>query len=298
MKMRTLKCNLAIFSLFLALFFFACDDDPDPETRGFISMELEGLPDLGPDFVYEAWLVRPGSFNSIGTFTVNSMGEPSQDMYEVHVAELAEAGSFMISIERAPGATGVVPSPTRLLAGNFQAIEANLRIEHPLALGTSFNSSMGGYILATPTDGMNNNETSGIWFLNPTAGPGPSLVLPILPEGWVYEGWTIIDGTPVSTGRFLEVDEPDSGNPHSGMIGAPSFPGEDFLNNAPAGLTFPTDLSGDMVVITVEPEPDNSPAPFVIKPLGGQIPDPAADHVFYPMNTGLLVDVPTGHVER
>ena len=47
------------------------------------------------------------------------------------------------------------------------------------------------------------------------------------------------------------------------------MPGEDFFLNAPVGETFPLDVRGRMVVISVEPVPDDSPAPFAMKPLVG-----------------------------
>ena len=53
--------------------------------------------------------------------------------------------------------------------------------------------------------------------------------------------------------------------------------------NAPAGLTFPTDISGGTAVISVEPYPDNGAEPFAIKPLIGNIPQNAAVHYNYPM---------------
>ena len=46
----------------------------------------------------------------------------------------------------------------------------------------------------------------------------------------------------------------------------------------------PTDLSGGTVVISVEPFPDDDPAPFVLKPLLGVAADNASDHVSYPLD--------------
>jgi hypothetical protein len=141
---------------------------------------------------------------------------------------------------------------------------------------------MGQYILATPTDGVNNNEKSGIWFLDISSGaPAAALSLPALPEGWIYDGWAVIDGQPVTTGKFSSVSSTDDAAPFSGSQAGPPFPGEDFLENAPAGLTFPTDLSGGKAVISIEPVPDNSDAPFLLKPLLGDIPQNAADHTLY-----------------
>ena len=55
-------------------------------------------------------------------------------------------------------------------------------------------------------------------------------------------------------------------------MGNPPFPGEDFIVNAPDGLTFPTDLRGETIVVSIEPADDDSPAPFAFKPLAAEIP--------------------------
>ena len=63
-----------------------------------------------------------------------------------------------------------------------------------------------------------------------------------LPAGWKYEGWAVINGIPVSTGTFTNISDFDEADPYSSTMPGPPFPGEDFLINAPAGLTFPTDI--------------------------------------------------------
>ena len=82
----------------------------------------------------------------------------------------------------------------------------------------------------------------------------------------------MIDGQPVSTGRFVDPGAPDDFSGFSGPDGSPPYPGEDFIVNAPDGLSFPTDLRGDTVVISIEPADDDSPAPFAFKPLAAEIP--------------------------
>ncbi|MEJ6733995.1 MAG: MBOAT family O-acyltransferase [Flavobacteriales bacterium] len=75
---------------------------------------------------------------------------------------------------------------------------------------------------------------------------------------------------PISTGTFTEFNSVDSGNPFSGTQSnaGPPVPGEDFFLNAPTGETFPLNIRGRKVVITIEPNPDNSPlTPFLLKPL-------------------------------
>ncbi len=97
----------------------------------------------------------------------------------------------------------------------------------------------------------------------PDAGPGPTLELPTLPAGWVYEGWVVGPDGPVSTGRFLMAsgDDSDVGGISAGPHGTPPFPGQDYINPA-------FDLTdGFAAVISIEPDPDNSPGPFTFKPL-------------------------------
>ena len=68
--------------------------------------------------------------------------------------------------------------------------------------------------------------------------------LPALPGGLHYEGWAVIDGVPVTTGRLTSPSGADEAAPFSGPNPGPPFPGEDFLGNAPIGLVFPTNLAG------------------------------------------------------
>jgi hypothetical protein len=84
---------------------------------------------------------------------------------------------------------------------------------------------------------------------------------------------------------------------YSGTNGAPPFPGEDFLVNAPAGLSFPVDIRGGNVVISVEPVPDNSAAPFLLKPLAHMPAAVAAVHSALSMNQN-LASIPSGSFMR
>ena len=142
------------------------------------------------------------------------------------------------------------------------------------------------------------NESSGIWFLNNSGStPVAGLSLPTLPAGWKYEGWAVKNGTPISTGVFTNPSAADASSIYSGTTAGPAFPGEDFLVNAPSGLTFPTDLKGGMAVISIEPYPDNSPAPFLLKPLVHSIPADAAVHTVLNMNLN-VASFPTGTFSR
>ncbi len=283
-----------LFLVLCTMFLVSCDDDEG--STSMLNLSINGLEDLGSEFAYEGWLIVDGSAVSTGVFTVNDNGNLSSNFFNVDQNDLNNASSFVLTIEPSPD-NDPDPSDVHILAGDFSNSSATLTIGHSSALNNNFSSAAGKYILATPTDGMNNNENSGVWFLDLTSGsPSTGLTLPTLPQGWIYEGWAVIDGTPVTTGTFSSVSAVDNAAPFSGTMGGPSYPGEDFLNNAPAGLTFPTDLSGGMAVISIEPVPDNSPNPFLLKPLVASIPSAAQDHFTYNMNAS--TSYPTGTASR
>jgi hypothetical protein len=162
------------------------------------------------------------------------------------------------------------------LGGDLEGGSAVFTTESWLAFDVSLSEAAGRFVLGTPTDSDPENETSGIWFLDPSSGsPLPGLNLPEAPVGWDYEGWVMVQGQPVSTGKFFAGDEKDSGDPYSGTEPAPTFPGEDFLAQAPNGLTFPADLSGTSVFVTMEPWDTwdtEAQSPFFLRILEAQIP--------------------------
>lgn len=300
------KFNLALTLGLAGSFFFAsCDKDDDndvtPPTNstGDLVLDISGLENLGDNYAYEGWIMVNGSPMSAGIFMVNDNGELSKTSFEIESEYLDAATAYILTIEPYPD-NDPAPSDVHILAGDFSGNSADIAVDHAAAIGTDFESSMGKYILATPTDGGSmTNELSGVWWLDPMAGPAAGLTLPTLPSGWEYEGWAVIDGTPVSTGKFTAADMPDDFSGYSATdASAPPFPGEDFLMNAPNGLTFPTDLSGGLVVISVEPMPDNSAAPFVLKPLVGMVPDMPMDHSAYSMENNAMATNPTGMVMR
>ena len=123
--------------------------------------------------------------------------------------------------------------------------------------------------------------------------PAADLDLPDLPAGWAYEGWVVGETGPITTGTFTDFSSADDAAPYSGDAqSGPPIPGEDFLMNAPSGETFPLDVRGRMVVISVEPVPDDSEAPFAMKPLVGTAGQETAPATYeFGQNLGSL---PTG----
>ena len=260
-----------------------------------ITFQTEGWPELANGYHYEGWAIVNGEPISTGKFNVAdgevvSLEGETIALFEVE--EIATASTIVVTIEPG-GDTDTIPADTHFVAGDVVDGVAQLTISHPAALGTDFADVGGSFLLATPTDDDASNELSGIWFLALDGGSVPSLVLPELPTGWNYEGWGVVDGTPVTTGTFLSATGADDAAPFSGPKPGPAFPGEDFLVNAPEGLTFPTDLSGATVVISVEPSPDDSADPFTLKPLSGNADEDATDHVSYALNAN-SDPLPTG----
>lgn len=222
---------------------------------------------------YEGWAIYGDEKVSTGTFGAGD------DLTFAVDRNLLQADAVAVTIEpdddRDPGPSGIV-----YLAGAVDGPTPDL------SFPVSFPSDLSGtYILATPTNGPDSHETAGVWFIDPRGGPSPGLAaLPDLPAGWTYEGWAVTQGKPISTGRFDDPAAPDDFDGHSGPRGAPPLPGEDLLQNAPSGVSFPADLADgtSAIVVSVEPDLDGTdptgPAPFAVKPLVGHVSAGLDDH--------------------
>ncbi|OUR92434.1 hypothetical protein A9Q87_07910 [Flavobacteriales bacterium 34_180_T64] len=287
-----------VFFTVLALGFLAssCSSDDDssgPKTSDLI-LNLSGLEELGSDFVYEGWLIVDGSPVSTGRFS--SVTFPQT--FTINTTQINDATTFVLSIEPVVDPDSA-PAATKILVGDFTGDTAS--VDSNSIVG-DFSTSTGSYILATPTDLDDSNEASGVWFLDNSSGSAVAgLDLPTLQDGWKYEGWAVLNGTPVSTGTFTNVNAADDNAATSIFKGdagnGPGYPGEDYLQNAPAGMTFPTDLKGATIVISVEPSPDNSATPFTLKPLAHMVPLDAMNHTTIAMGTGPITSI-SGTVTR
>lgn len=295
-----MKKQLFLFLLIPAIVFTSCNKDEDEPmmTSGELKLNITNLAPSATGEQYEGWIVVNGTPVTTGTFTVDANGTPSKTTFMVNSDQLAAASDFVLSIEPSPD-SDPAPSAIKIIGGTFTGNSASVSAAHGAALGNDFTSIAGKFILATPTTTTTDDELSGIWFLDLTGGsPAVSLDLPVLPAGWKYEGWAVINGMPVTSGTFSMVDMVDDAAPFSGPGDGPPFPGEDFVMNAPTGQTFPTDLSGATLVISIEPYPDNSPDPFVFKPLVGTAPSNAMDHTTYDMMSNVSGSFPSGSVSR
>jgi hypothetical protein len=294
---RTLVLTLAAGVIGLT----ACGDDPMEPVNEVLELAFTGLEPLANGYHYEGWAIINGAPVTTGKFNVDGSGNLvttsgsliANGAFDTGM-DLAPTTNIVITIEPTGDADNV-PADTHVLAGPIAGGVGTLTVGDGAALGSDFLAATGDFILATPTDGAMNNENSGIWFLSLASGsPAAGLSLPTLPAGWAFEGWAVTGGQPVTTGRFTAVDMVDLAAPFSGSMAGPPFPGEDFLMNAPTGLTFPTDLAGGVAVISIEPEPDDSPMPYTLKPLVGDIDASAVDHVTYAIPNAAAATFPTG----
>jgi hypothetical protein len=122
---------------------------------------------------------------------------------------------------------------------------------------------------------------------------GTLLSLRALPDGWRYEGWVVTPDSAVSTGRFRFVSSADSDGPGpaAGPDAGPEYPGQDFIDPA---MTLP----GYDLLITIEPEPDNSPGPFSMRVLVDTvIVDKGAFHIEW-MESRIAGSFPSGRASR
>lgn len=241
---------------------------------------------------YEVWIVKGTHKYSGGTFNIGPNGKQSRTKFVSPIAPRT-ADAIAVTVEPVPD-----PSPAAsravLLVGSPKGGKANLKF--PVDLSTI----AGSFILATPTDDIATNETSGLWFLNPAGGPGPGLTLPELPKGWTYEGWGVSQNTPLSSGKFRLATGADRATVFSGPKAGPPFPGEDFLTGLPSGINTPFNLADGSSKAVVSIEPDlgvgtdpSGPGPFSIKPLVAMIPAGQADHASVSLMAN-LGSVPTG----
>lgn len=283
-----------LLSVLAVVCFVACssDDDNGPTIpMSPLTLNLSGLEALTDGFVYEGWIIVNNSPVSTGVFVTPS----SSLVFNVPTADLEIATAFILSIE---SDTDPAPSNTKIMRGDFvgNANSATLSLENQIP-GVS--NITGSLFLATPTDDVVDNDESGVWFMSSPGVAGLNN-LPNLGSGWKYEGWAVVDGVAISTGKFTSATGSDQSSFFSSDINdAPDFPGEDFLFSPVniEGLTFPLDLRNQTIVVSIEPEPDSNQSPFSLKPLIASTGTALGDSNTYAMTLN-SASFPFGSVTR
>ena len=136
------KMFLAV--LVTSIFATSCssDDDNNPSTSNLI-LSLNGLENLGDDFVYEGWIIVDGAPVSTGRFSSPTFPQT----FAIDANQLAAATKFVLTIEpnidSDPG-----PAATKILAGDFLGSSATVGLG-PVAASGDFNDSWGKFFLRT-----------------------------------------------------------------------------------------------------------------------------------------------------
>lgn len=203
---------------------------------------------------YMLWAVdTSGQYTLIKEFLVNDSlfitdraGKPLSTTIDVPDFDLHQAASFMVTIEDKEG-TVTTPSATVVLQTRQRSGSG-----YTLTFPYNVAAAHGSYMLATPTNGTDTQETSGVWFASPA-----SLTLPAVPRGWIYAAWLTHESVWLPMGAFSDPSQADDLARFSGPRTGFTAPGEDFLTNARNGdPTLPLDLTDGKsgVVITLQPE--------------------------------------------
>ena len=156
------------------------------ESGSSLKLDLSGVQPLANGYHYESWAIIDGNPVSTGKFNIGPDGNlikldgTVKDGGGFHsVKGLETASDLIITIEPA-GDTDDIPAATHYLAGSLSDGTATLSVGYAAALGDDFSSAAGVYILATPTNGADTDEKSGIWFLDLSSGsPEVGLDLPV-----------------------------------------------------------------------------------------------------------------------
>ena len=288
-----------------SIFITSCSKN-DELTEKTITQSFQNLPDLGDNYVYEGWLIVGSEKISTGRFS-NTEGE-NFTSNSIDIIKVNSATTYVLTIEPATESGSDLTNPSGWIfsKSDFTNNTAIPSTDDALYSGSSnLESATGKFFLKAPSVGTTGSDANGIWFIDalpPTTGGYSNL--PTLADGWIYEGWVVVEGTPITTGTFTNVAATDDAAPYSGpdALAAPNgsdgfFPGEDFLISAPASVVFPLDVRGKTAVISIEPYPDNSPAPFTLKPLVGVAGQETAP-VLHAMNSNVIASFPTGSVSR
>ncbi len=294
--MRNLRKDVLVLSTVLALGATACGNTDNGGGGGngggnggseaTVSFSPSNLPAAGSNHQWEGWIVAEGEDGPVSTGTFELQDD--KDTYEWTVDQSLADGAqkFVLSLEPKPD-DDPAPSATKLLAGDFSDGTTTADIQTAPAVGKDMDFSSdasNSFLLNTPSTPDNSDDyNKGIWWLTMENGsPTASLSVPAFGEdaGWQYEGWVVDTSgdqpNPITTETFKDpaAADSDGGGENAGDGDVPPFPGQDFIdNNDGEGLNL---TNGNYnAVVSVEPQPDNAEAPFVLKPLTASIPEDA-----------------------
>ncbi|MCL4498647.1 MAG: hypothetical protein M1335_00115 [Chloroflexi bacterium] len=214
---------------------------------------------------YAAWASVNGKNVLLGEFTVNSNGKivglNGKELGSFTTSQdLTNTTEVFVTVEKSK-LNGRGPSNTRILQGSVSNNSASLKFP------VDFSNASGTVVLAImskPIDGNMVPLTNGAWFVKMSGNKaGKGLNIPNAPGGWQYGGWASKNNMmPLRIGMFTSPTQADNFNGFGSALSQPDFPGQNFLQNAPNGYTFPLNLQGSIIWVTLEPNPGTGQSPF------------------------------------
>jgi len=299
-----------------------------------VELQISGLNAPGDSVWYECWLMWTTGegediknvYNTLGLLN-NVNGNVYSTTVDVNPGNLQQVLNLVVTMEKDtyPGYriettptsvdTFKGPSTYKIIAAKVTANSGTFNVGNDVILDFNFESAQAKYILDTPTDTTDTNLKRGIWFINldttfteikdslgavigidTTIEKKNGLELPELSGDWMYEAWVIFGSDTVSIGTFINpIGADDSSKYGAGFAGGYNFPGEDFISNPPAGVSFPTDLTGVELFVTIDPiHPENGNNPFNLIPFKTTIPANAVSGQVYYMDNNTS-SFPTGN---
>lgn len=276
----TMRLTALLTILALCVLAGCSDEDVQEVVFSQASFSMSGFDSLHTE-LYEAWVVNDGQYTSLGKFNLRFTGS-LVDTLGVGISEfsspvpITNSSRLALTIEPHPDPM-TTHSAIEVLTGKVSGESVGMGFE------VDYSARTGTFMLVSPSDGGGltgvdsadgTSPFGGLWFIGKSwNSPEPGLNLESLaPDGWKYEGWYMHPTVGfISMGRFTDPVKTDESENYFDsalvdLVNLWHFPGEDFMINAPAGLTFPIDLvapDGAMTFVTLEPEPDNSPEPFL-----------------------------------
>jgi len=269
-------------------FFLTVLDATIPGALSEVTFEPSGLAPIG-DGHFELWhRTRAGQNLSIGKFRVDEAGN-LVDLSGAPISSFSAEGDLLLSSRlfvtvESEGDADASPSRSVILSGAVADSFATLKPDSAVT-NAFYDLSVyaGAYFLNTFTTADSSDFGSGLWFFKSGRtdefADSTTLFLPVLRDGWVFEGWVerISTGDAYSTGRFLSTFDSDhdfaglTAGPFGidlnldGHADGPLFPGQEFVE-ASATVPAPLDLdNGDFrAFVTIEPNPDNDAEPFIL----------------------------------
>ncbi|OQA15284.1 MAG: hypothetical protein BWY64_02934 [bacterium ADurb.Bin363] len=239
---------------------------------------------MGKFVVTENGQVMNTARNYLFGTTTETAFPPKGTIYyhEPEVKDISRAYKVVISIEPEGDPLENTSMSAPILMGKFNNRIASMVV---YAVSNKYfycvedivsETNSGVYTLDTPTS-TSASKSSGLWFMNPGEISFEGLYLPSLlnKSSLIYEGWVRDTATGVfySLGKFSDPVSANTLNPlyysTQGTGTRYTFPGQDFVqagNNLSAGyVSGPLNLANGYyrAYVTLEPNPDNSPQPFI-----------------------------------